>query len=501
MPRIFISYRRADTEVITGRINDHLVREFGAQNIFKDVDDILPGQDFRQVLHDEISKCNIVLVMIGSHWLDIQDSNQNRRLNDPNDFVRIEVESAIKQGNILVIPVLVQGAAMPPAADLPESLHSLAYLNAAIVRNDPDFNRDMVRLIARMRKIKTRQTTGYRGWLLPIGVAVLLAVLALLFFANNLRQTLIVGSTVSPLSTETAQAALPTDRPTDTLTSSPPSETPRLTDTPAISAPQVQPKGRIRYLIPREIVTSTVDGTVVTRTILSLNVANARWSPDGKRIGLVTWEGGLYVMNSNGTNIVLLADHISQNYIGIPVWSLDGQQIAFSSDVHDPPEPDPNLEIYVINADGSNLRRVTNMEGQDWPEYWTQDGKIVYIRYDDTQNHYSIDPDGTNQTVLANYGVDGFVFPSPDGKTVAATLYDFTSQTSEIYTMDIDGSNLRRLTENTVNDGIVSWSPDGQYLLFVSGTDKPDYYTMKVDGSDVHRITNTGNVIAGAWLP
>ncbi|RMG81744.1 MAG: TIR domain-containing protein, partial [Chloroflexi bacterium] len=112
MPRIFISYRRADSVTITGRIYDRLVAEYSDRNVFKDVDDIPLGADFRRVLDEEVGSCDVLLVIIGQQWLTLEENGQ-RRLDNPDDFVRIEVEAGLNRNDVLVIPVLVKGAGMP----------------------------------------------------------------------------------------------------------------------------------------------------------------------------------------------------------------------------------------------------------------------------------------------------------------------------------------------------------------------------------------------------
>jgi ABC-type branched-subunit amino acid transport system substrate-binding protein len=152
MSRIFISYRRVDSITITGRIHDRLVGEFDDKTVFKDVDDIPLGADFRTVLDEEVGRCAVQLVIIGPDWLNVPDENGSRRLDDPDDFVRIEVESGLRRDEVLVVPVLVGGAAMPGSSQLPPSLRDLAYRNAAIIRDDPDFHRDMGRLIHQIQQ-------------------------------------------------------------------------------------------------------------------------------------------------------------------------------------------------------------------------------------------------------------------------------------------------------------------------------------------------------------
>jgi hypothetical protein len=96
MPRIFISYRRTDSQTISGRVHDRLEKVFADKNVFKDVNDILAGKDFRLVLQDAAQQCDIMLVVIGKQWLNSSNDKGSRRLDDPNDFVRIEVETALR---------------------------------------------------------------------------------------------------------------------------------------------------------------------------------------------------------------------------------------------------------------------------------------------------------------------------------------------------------------------------------------------------------------------
>ena len=145
-PKIFISYRRADTADITGRIYDRLIGHFDKSAIFKDVDSIPPGVDFKEHLEKAVGKCKIFLVVIGDKWLEVTDSMRKSRLQDSSDFVRIEIEAALNR-NILVIPLLVRGASMPAEKKLPPSLQKLIYRNGIPIRPDPDFHRDMDRLI------------------------------------------------------------------------------------------------------------------------------------------------------------------------------------------------------------------------------------------------------------------------------------------------------------------------------------------------------------------
>lgn len=126
---IFISYRRDDTEGEAGRLFDDLTRAFGDNSVFMDVTGINPGLDFRKAIDDNVAGCGVLLAMIGATWATITGSSGERRLDDPNDFVRLEIASALAR-DIAVIPVLVHDAKMPHPDQLPDNLKDLAFRNS-----------------------------------------------------------------------------------------------------------------------------------------------------------------------------------------------------------------------------------------------------------------------------------------------------------------------------------------------------------------------------------
>jgi hypothetical protein len=126
---IFISYRRDDTEGEAGRLYDDLVRYFDEDSVFMDVAGINPGVDFRKAIDDNVANCGVLLAMIGPAWCSIKNADGTRRLDDPNDFVRLEIASALAR-DVAVIPVLVHDAKMPRPTDLPENLKNLAFRNS-----------------------------------------------------------------------------------------------------------------------------------------------------------------------------------------------------------------------------------------------------------------------------------------------------------------------------------------------------------------------------------
>lgn len=138
--RIFISYRRSDASGHAGRLNDYLADYFGSDKIFFDVDTIEPGTDFAQRIANELDNSDAVLVMIGNQWLETKQEAGKRRLDNPDDYVRIEIQTALRK-KIQVIPILVQGVQMPSSDMLPEAIRDLSRRNA-IRLNDDHWNSD-----------------------------------------------------------------------------------------------------------------------------------------------------------------------------------------------------------------------------------------------------------------------------------------------------------------------------------------------------------------------
>jgi hypothetical protein len=160
MPDIFISYRREDASGYAGRLNDQLAAHFGANHVFIDVDDISPGVDFAQAIERKVSSCDVLVALIGRRWL-------NNRLEDPNDFVRREIGTALER-NIRVIPVLVDGAAIPQAHQLPPDLSMLAR-RQVLEMSDSRFHDDVKRLIRSIEPPAKTLLRKRRTWALAAG--------------------------------------------------------------------------------------------------------------------------------------------------------------------------------------------------------------------------------------------------------------------------------------------------------------------------------------------
>ncbi|MBI1276569.1 MAG: TIR domain-containing protein [Anaerolineaceae bacterium] len=275
MTSIFISYRRADSMAFTGRIYDRLVNAFGVRHIFKDVEDIPPGEDFRSVLDKALTVADVVLIVIGPQWLMITDDEGKRRLHDPTDFVRIEVETALKRKDVLVIPVLVNNAVMPSVEALPPALKDLAFRNSVVVRNDPDFNPDINHLITAIEK-KVKGQSGRTpiiiGALVALAIVAALVIFLVLPGMNSAQPTATVTAQVAQVSTTTAPTLEATKAPTQTTE-------------PTVAAVEVTAEAT-------EVATEAVTADSLTPTVAF---------PNGRPLQLLYNDSSFYVFNSGSS--------------------------------------------------------------------------------------------------------------------------------------------------------------------------------------------------------
>ncbi len=189
MSRIVISYRRADNEAIVGRIRDKLASHYGESAVFMDVDSIPFGVDFRKHIETVLHQGEVVLAVMGPNWIGPVDGGRPR-IFEETDPVRIEVETALQRG-IPVVPVLVNGAAMPKPADLPDAIRNLSFRNAAEVELGRDFHQHMDRLIQSLDRglgrVGPDKRRGRRRWVAALAAVLILAAGAAWFLLPQLQ--------------------------------------------------------------------------------------------------------------------------------------------------------------------------------------------------------------------------------------------------------------------------------------------------------------------------
>jgi Tol biopolymer transport system component len=238
------------------------------------------------------------------------------------------------------------------------------------------------------------------------------------------------------------------------------------------------------------------------------NGFDPRWSPNGARIAFVSNRDGffqIYSMNANGSDAKKLSNNTAVD--GFPSWSPDGTKIAFvSGNLNDA----TTFEIYVMNADGTNRTRLTNNSVVDaWPNWSPDSTKIVFMSGrtlldPNSFEVYVMNADGNNRTQLTNNSIlDAQPSFSPDGTKILFVSGDAGNPPGvEIYVMNVDGNNKTQLTHNSVTDGFPAWSPDGTKIVLASGDPfdgkTVELFVMNADGSSPIRLTNNSVL---DWFP
>ncbi|MCE2393478.1 PD40 domain-containing protein [Candidatus Poribacteria bacterium] len=241
------------------------------------------------------------------------------------------------------------------------------------------------------------------------------------------------------------------------------------------------------------------------------------WSPDGKRITFVSYRdlkqipergvirGEIYVMNADGTNLINLTRSVDRAE-RVSTWSPDGKQIAFTSAELFNGHTLVNSDIFVMDVDGGDSINLTNHDALDQTPDWSPDGNRIAFSSlrDGNWEIYLINADGTNPINITNHPAkDGRPDWSPDGQQIA-----FTSDRDgnlEIYIMNADGTNPINLTNHPAEDNRSSWSPDGTRIAFDSNRDDPfgEIYVMKADGTNPINITQNPDDwdLSPSWGP
>jgi TIR domain-containing protein len=216
--RIFISYRRSDTQMAAGRLHDSLVGRFGGPSVFRDKEAIRPGYDWIDEIQNALAGDVVVVALLGPQWADSRDAEGRRRLDDPEDSNRVELETALTK-RVPVIPVLVEGANVPDADMLPSSLRALTRRNAVRLRDD-DWDADFGRLADALGSLgvvaSSRPQAGHSGsqdssrkqmWIVGAGLAAL--ALVAVVAANWPGRAAVAQRTESPAASQTVQPSRP----------------------------------------------------------------------------------------------------------------------------------------------------------------------------------------------------------------------------------------------------------------------------------------------------
>lgn len=497
--RIFISYRRDDSAYPAGWLYDRLAERFGGEQIFKDVDSIELGEDFVQEIGEAVGRADVLLALIGERWLNAPDEHGGRRLEDPDDFVRIEIEAALER-KVRVIPILVEGAGMPREEQLPESLRPLAR-RQALELSPARFSSDTAKLLGVLERVLAEARAGEgppeppkppdpRPWwserrtlLLAGGAAVVLALVV--------GGVLLLGGKDDPGAAPATQEAPTEETPTE--------------ETPTVEDPPLAVNGRIAFVDDGELSSILPDDSDLRE--LTSGFATVRrpdWSPDGTKVAFASDRGSegdfdLWILDTEDGSRQRLTSGPAED--GAPAWSPDGSEIVFGRQ-----EPgEDTKDIWVVDVSSGTLRPLTDDPADDDAPDWSSTNRVVFEsnRGDEDYELFTLSPEGIERDVTqvtSNTWADLSPDWSPDGSRIAYRV--IRGGKSDIYTIDAEGAQKpRRLTGGTAIDHRPSWAPDGTLIAFDSEFDgQTDILMIPADGGEVFPLLDgPGNQDSPAW--
>ena len=470
--KILLNYRRGDTAGNAGRLYEALATRFGDDNVFMDIDKIEPGLNFVDVIKQWVGRCDVFIAMIGTQWLDATYKSGQRRLDDPNDFVRMEIESALGRPDVRLIPVLVQDVDMPSADQLPDSMRALALRNGLEIR-DVSWDYDVGRLIESLEKIgapperpprlseptptepRPDGESDFDRRLMALAAAAALLVIAGILGFLHFRD----GEPGTP----PANAGIRTTG----------------GDVPA---------GQLVFAADARLQTVGPEGKAEPLASRSGD-HESDWSSDGTRLAVARL-GDIVVLDAAGRPSGRpLTRGVHDN---APSWSPDGSQIVF-----DRPLPDGRSHLWIVDSKGDDRPFPPNDDKTGGQPDWSPDGtQIVFQRL----GSLYVTPVGGGHEDLLELGVPGTPRDPAWSPTRSEIAFALTGDETGIYLYSFGQAGAARRVAKVTKPRYPAWSSDGERLVF---TTVDGIWTVNRDGTGLRPVykTNGQMLETPSWRP
>jgi hypothetical protein len=358
MGGVFISYRREDSQGEALHLSDDLKERFGIDRIFMDVTGIDPGKDFRKVIENAVTTCDVLIVMIGKKWIDALDEEGKRRLDDPTDFVRIETAAALHR-DVPVIPVLVQGAGVPRPEQLPAEIEALAWRNAFELRHNR-WSIDVAELVTALRKvvpssstISSEENKSQRWWqtvpgILTAAAGIITAVVGLLV---TLHQIGLLGNKEKPAFLSPSSYNDTTKRSEATAPSSTPAKTaePSKTELPSVASKTFNDRARpYSVTFPSGTEVTLSNGTY---KILAAQVDSRNTGKLTLKLSIRLTNTGIYPLLFWNNAFRLVIDGVPRAPISSVIETVEGRSAKEGDVMFEMPDTAESLVLSVARAD------------------------------------------------------------------------------------------------------------------------------------------------------